>query len=178
MLHMWLNGWTNKPNQTKPNQTSNTLLPDLYSTVDNDSKVTIWTTFLLHKLIKIRTEILNLTFVSSSPYFYGSRIVQSIKWLSNQSDYLQEDMGLFFIILSITALVSGQLSLQWMPESCLPMASNFGMKLTTYRDMWWSNQLGHCTNQKVTGLIRDGVIEIFHWLNPSGCTVVLGWLSL
>jgi len=35
--------WMNK--YTKPNQTSNTLLPKLCSTVDNDSTVTIWTTF-------------------------------------------------------------------------------------------------------------------------------------
>jgi hypothetical protein len=35
--------------------------------------------------------------------------------------------------------------------------------------------LGHCaTNQKVAGSISDGVIEIFHLHNPSGCTMVLG----
>jgi len=30
------------------------------------------------------------------------------------------------------------------------------------------------TSQKVTGSIPDGVIENFHWHNPSGCTMALG----
>jgi len=35
--------------------------------------------------------------------------------------------------------------------------------------------LKHCsTSWKVAGLILDGVTEIFHWHNPSGCTVALG----
>jgi len=29
-------------------------------------------------------------------------------------------------------------------------------------------------NQKVTGLIPNGVIAIFHWHNSSGCTIALG----
>jgi hypothetical protein len=32
----------------------------------------------------------------------------------------------------------------------------------------------YATNQKVAGLIPDGVIGIFHWHNSSGCTLVLG----
>jgi hypothetical protein len=33
----------------------------------------------------------------------------------------------------------------------------------------------HCiANQKVTGSIPDGVTGIFHWHNPSNCTMVLG----
>ena len=40
--------------------------------------------------------------------------------------------------------------------------------------MWW---LRHCDiSRKVVGLIPDGVIGIFLWRNPSGCTVALGWI--
>jgi len=39
----------------------------------------------------------------------------------------------------------------------------------------WRSWLRHCaTNRKVAGSIPDGVIRIFHWLNPSGRTVALG----
>ena len=35
--------------------------------------------------------------------------------------------------------------------------------------------LRHClTSRKVAGLIPVGVIEIFHWFNPSTCTMVMG----
>jgi hypothetical protein len=38
---------------------------------------------------------------------------------------------------------------------------------------WWRSWLRHCaTSRKVTGSIRDGVIGIFHWHNPSGRTMV------
>ena len=38
----------------------------------------------------------------------------------------------------------------------------------------WRSWLRHCaTSQKVAGSIPDGVIEIFHWRNPSGCTMAL-----
>jgi hypothetical protein len=39
----------------------------------------------------------------------------------------------------------------------------------------WCGWLRHCaTSQKVMGLIPDGVIGIFPWHNPSGCTMALG----
>jgi len=39
----------------------------------------------------------------------------------------------------------------------------------------WCSWLRHCaTSQRVVGLIPDGVIGIFHWHNPSGCTMALG----
>ena len=39
----------------------------------------------------------------------------------------------------------------------------------------WRSWLRHCaTSQKVAGSIPDGVIGIFRWHNPSGCTVALG----
>jgi len=39
----------------------------------------------------------------------------------------------------------------------------------------WHSWLRHCTtNCKVTGSIPDGVTGIFHWHNPSGCTMTLG----
>jgi len=43
------------------------------------------------------------------------------------------------------------------------------------RGTQWCSWLKHCaTSQKVTGLIPNGVIGIFHWHNPSSCTMVLG----
>jgi hypothetical protein len=39
----------------------------------------------------------------------------------------------------------------------------------------WRSWLRRCTtNRKVAGSIHDGVIGIFHWHNPSGCTMTLG----
>ena len=39
----------------------------------------------------------------------------------------------------------------------------------------WHDIYKHCTtSQKVACSIPDGVTGIFHWLNPSCCTVVLG----
>jgi hypothetical protein len=39
----------------------------------------------------------------------------------------------------------------------------------------WRSWLRHrVTSQKVAGSIPDGVIGIFHWHNPSGCTMDLG----
>jgi hypothetical protein len=47
-----------------------------------------------------------------------------------------------------------------------------------YSVVWWqavAQWLRHCAiNQKVVGSIPDGVIGIFHWHNPSRCTVALG----
>jgi hypothetical protein len=38
--------------------------------------------------------------------------------------------------------------------------------------------LRHCaTNRKVAGLIPDGVIGIFHWHNPSSCSMALGLIQ-
>jgi hypothetical protein len=40
---------------------------------------------------------------------------------------------------------------------------------------WWRSWLRHCaTSWKVAGLIPDGVTGIFHWHNPSSCTMALG----
>jgi hypothetical protein len=39
----------------------------------------------------------------------------------------------------------------------------------------WHSWLRHCAiSQKIAGSIPDGVIEIFHWHNPSGCTMSTG----
>jgi hypothetical protein len=39
----------------------------------------------------------------------------------------------------------------------------------------WCTQFRHYTrNQQVTGSIPDGVFGIFHWHNPSTCTMALG----
>ena len=41
--------------------------------------------------------------------------------------------------------------------------------------MQWHSWLRHCaTSRKVVGLVLNGVTEIFHWYNPSSCTVALG----
>jgi hypothetical protein len=42
-------------------------------------------------------------------------------------------------------------------------------------DTRWNSWLRHCaTSWKVAGLIPDGVIGIFYFLNPSGCQMDLG----
>jgi hypothetical protein len=42
-------------------------------------------------------------------------------------------------------------------------------------DTQWHSLLRQCTtSQKITGLIPDGVIGIFHCHNPSSCTMALG----
>jgi len=50
--------------------------------------------------------------------------------------------------------------------------------MTMLFDVWdtlWHSWLGHCTTiWKVAGLIPDGVIGIFHRLNPSVHTFVRG----
>jgi hypothetical protein len=47
--------------------------------------------------------------------------------------------------------------------------------LSIYGGMQWRSWLRHCaTNQKVTGLIPDEVIGIFHLHNPSGHILALG----
>ena len=44
---------------------------------------------------------------------------------------------------------------------------------------WWRSWLRHCaTSWKVAVLIPDGVIGIFHWLNPYDCTMFLGSTQL
>ena len=53
-----------------------------------------------------------------------------------------------------------------------------GLKMTliivTRSDTWWCRWLRQCcTSQKVAGSISGGVIEISHWLNPSGPTITL-----
>ena len=43
----------------------------------------------------------------------------------------------------------------------------------------WRSWLRHCaTSRKVAGSIPDGVIEIFHWHNPSSRTMALGLTQL
>jgi len=39
----------------------------------------------------------------------------------------------------------------------------------------WRSWIMHCaTNRKVAGSVLDGVVGIFHRLNPSRCTMALG----
>jgi hypothetical protein len=52
---------------------------------------------------------------------------------------------------------------------------NFRLLYLPFGDTRWRSLLRHCaTSQKVAGSIPDGVIGIFHWLNPSNCTIALG----
>jgi hypothetical protein len=47
---------------------------------------------------------------------------------------------------------------------------------TLKQDTRWRSWLRHrATSRKVAGLIPDGVIGIFHWYNPSGRTMALGF---
>ena len=46
---------------------------------------------------------------------------------------------------------------------------------TSVGGTWWRSWLRHCaTSRKVASSIPNGVIEIFHWHNPSGLTMALG----
>jgi hypothetical protein len=47
--------------------------------------------------------------------------------------------------------------------------------IVTVEGTRWRSWLRHCaTSQKDAGSIPDGVIEMFHWHNPSGRTMSLG----
>jgi len=46
--------------------------------------------------------------------------------------------------------------------------------LVCWRTQWCRWLRHRTTSQKVAGLIPDVVIGIFHWCNPSGCTMALG----
>jgi len=61
-------------------------------------------------------------------------------------------------------------------QGVLKFKKNYsGAKKINAWDARWRSWLKHCaTSQKVAGSIPDGVIEIFHWHNPSGRTVALG----
>ena len=51
----------------------------------------------------------------------------------------------------------------------------FVLSLYSIMSLQWRSWFWHCaTSRKVTGLIPDGVIWIFHWHNPSGRTMALG----
>ena len=67
--------------------------------------------------------------------------------------------------------------------------SNFGLLLYVFfffimlfsvcsscmRGTRWRSWMKHCaTSRKVTGSIPDGVTGIFHWRNPSGCSMTMG----
>ena len=59
-------------------------------------------------------------------------------------------------------------------KSPTSFAANCKQKLIQWGTRWRS-WLRHCaTSRKVAGSIPDGVTGIFHWHNPSGCTVALG----
>jgi hypothetical protein len=93
------------------------------------------------------------------------------------------------LLLSIAKLLQGE-TLNWRFVNCTKVE-----KMTRYlecllmRDIgiqkiimfmlgarcWWRSWLRHCTtSRKVAGSIPDGVTRIFHWHNPSGCTMALG----
>ena len=43
----------------------------------------------------------------------------------------------------------------------------------TFWGTWWCSWLGHCTAKVMTSIPND-TIEIFHWHNTSGSTVIMG----
>jgi hypothetical protein len=57
----------------------------------------------------------------------------------------------------------------------LSHVENF-LQFTFFRGPRWRSWLRHCaTNRQVAGSITDGAIGFFHWHNPVGHTVALGW---
>jgi hypothetical protein len=54
-----------------------------------------------------------------------------------------------------------------------------GLEFVYTLSFWEGHAVGHwlrhcATKRKVTGPVPDGVTGIFHWRNPSGCTMALG----
>jgi hypothetical protein len=53
--------------------------------------------------------------------------------------------------------------------------ASFNIRVDWSWGTWWRSWLRHCaTTLKVPGSIPDGIIGIFHWRNPSICTMTLG----
>ena len=56
-----------------------------------------------------------------------------------------------------------------------------GFKFNRYREKqgarcWWRSRMRHCaTSRKAVSWNPDDAIGIFHWHNPSGRTIALGW---
>jgi hypothetical protein len=80
-------------------------------------------------------------------------------------------LGNVEIYITITCCISIVIS-----NSCLSWQSEiFYQPCTSLTGHAVAQWLRHCgTNRQVAGSIPDGVIGIFHWLNPSGRTMALG----
>jgi hypothetical protein len=92
------------------------------------------------------------TSTSSASVFHLHCMVEHFE--TNDYSYLEEVPARYFRIMDKTVII------------------------VILRGTWWHNWLRHCaTSQKVVGSIPDGVIGIFHRLNPSGHTIAL-WSTL
>ena len=70
--------------------------------------------------------------------------------------------------LFCTAVLNQTVALFWVFASC-------GGCAFLQSGRRWHSWLRHCaTSRKVAGSIRYNLIGIFHWRNPSGCTMALG----
>ena len=77
-----------------------------------------------------------------------------------------------------TQTVSLKLSISWSTTTTITTDATTTTTTTTAAAAGgtrWRSWLRHCaTSRKVAGSIPDGAIGIFHWHNPSCCTMVLG----
>ena len=67
--------------------------------------------------------------------------------------------------------------IQWVQGffSWKPLLHSVFIPFNVFWNMRWNSWLRHCaTSRKVADSMPDGVIGIFHWHNPSGCTMALG----
>jgi hypothetical protein len=90
-------------------------------------------------------------------------------WFTYLSYYFQPVPKTFQHIKILNGLSHGQFLLHEFQQSL------FHIVLPPQGGTRWRSWLRHCTtSRKVAGSIPDGAIGVFHWHNPSGCTMTLG----
>jgi len=78
-------------------------------------------------------------------------------------------------VVWFSELDSLRLCFKWQNREC----GNFRTVCWGEWGTWWHSWLRHCaTSRKVTGLIPDGVIGVFHWHILLAVLWPWGWLSL
>ena len=93
----------------------------------------------------------------------GYNRYMSERWASNIMVYQRMAISITITLLTHNIKVKRVSLLLHIWRSCVQ------------RGTQWCSWLRHCgTSQKIVGSIPDGIIEIFHWHNPSSHTMALG----
>jgi hypothetical protein len=87
----------------------------------------------------------------------------------------------FTFAFALTCCVTLYASSSW-PTRHIQRTLVYCIMRKTFSRYWWTlgatlwrSWLRRCaTSRKITGSVPNAVIGTFHWLNPSGCTTVLG----